>query len=95
MLLIGTWYYGNNRVISLLTSLCGIASAVRKWGRGEVGSHGWCGGVLGFAREFNIAHDLMCQPDSRSQSGSLSRKGLGSQAPRIIHEYNLATAISM
>ena len=51
------------RVLSLITSLCGIMCAVREFG-GWGGSHGWHEGVLGFACEFKLAHDLMCQLDS-------------------------------
>ena len=57
------------RVISLLTSPCGIACAVCKWVEVEVGggmgSYGWCEGILGFTRKFLLARDLMYQLDSQ------------------------------
>ena len=43
-------------------------------------------------------HEIYCtnpRPKPDSYSGSLSRRGLGKRAPRIICEYDIATAISI
>ena len=48
--------------ISLLTSHVVLCARCADGGGG--GGHGWCGGVLGFARKFKLALYLMCQSDS-------------------------------
>ena len=45
-----------------------------------------------------FCHEIYCtnpRPKPDSYSGSLSRRGLGKRAPRIICEYDIATAISI
>ena len=65
---------------------------MRGGGRGHTGGKNKCADVRGklFWRAIYFANP---RPDVGSQSSSRSRRGLGSQAPRIICEYDFVTAI--
>ena len=70
-----------------------VVREVREWGEGG-GSHWWRRIIRGFAHVIILARDLL-RPDAGYQSGSRSRRGLGSQAPQIMRKYDLANAIAI